>query len=121
MNILIDTNIALYLLGGDSRIAEILDGQIVHVSFVTELEPLGYPGLNKRETKLINDFLEDCVIIDINKRIKDYTIEFLKNYKLKIPDGIIAATSAYLGIPLMSADTDFMSVKEIDFLAYKQS
>ena len=27
MNILIDTNIALYLLGGDSRIAEVLEGE----------------------------------------------------------------------------------------------
>ncbi len=121
MNILIDTNIVLYLFEGDSRIAELLDGQIIHISFVTELELLGYPGLNRKEKKLILDFLEDSVIIDINKRIKDYTIEFLKSYKLKIPDGIIAATSAYLGIPLMSADTDFVSVKDIDFLAYTQS
>jgi hypothetical protein len=121
MNIIIDTNIALYLLGGDSSIAEVLEGQIVHVSFVTELELLGYPGLNKREEKLIYDFLEDCVIIDVNKRIKDYTIEFLKKYKLKIPDGIIAGTSAYLGIPLLSSDKDFLVVKEIDFIAYERS
>ncbi len=110
MNILIDTNIALYLFGGDSRLSEILEGQIVHVSFITELELMGYPGLRKKEEKLIQNFLEDCVIIDVNKRIKDYTIEFLKRYKLKIPDGIIAATSAYLGIPLLSADSDFVTV-----------
>jgi predicted nucleic acid-binding protein len=121
MNILIDTNIALYLLGGDSRIAEVLEGQIVHVSFVTELELLGYPQLNKKEEKLIHDFLEDCVIIDVNKRIKDFTIAFLKKYKLKIPDGIIAATSAYLGIPLMSADRDFVVVEEINFLMYEET
>ena len=121
MNILIDTNIALYLFGGDSRLSEILEGQIVHVSFITELELLGYPGLRKKEEKLIQNFLEDCVIIDVNKRVKDYTIEFLKRYKLKIPDGIIAATSAYLGIPLLSADSDFVTVKEITFLVYEQN
>ncbi len=46
MNILIDTNIALYLLGGDNRIAEVLEGQVVHVSFITELELLGYPNIS---------------------------------------------------------------------------
>jgi len=45
MNILIDTNIALYLLGGDEQIANVLDGQVVHVSFITELELLGYPDI----------------------------------------------------------------------------
>ena len=53
MNILIDTNIALYLLGGDSQIAEVLEDQVVHVSFVTELELLGYPGISKEEEGLI--------------------------------------------------------------------
>ncbi len=41
-NILIDTNIALYLLNGDSVVAEILDGKNVYVSFITELELLGF-------------------------------------------------------------------------------
>ena len=39
-NILIDTNIALYLLNGDRVVAEILDGKNVYVSFITELELL---------------------------------------------------------------------------------
>ena len=56
MNILIDTNIALYLLGGDNRIAEVLEGQVVHVSFITELELLGYPNISKEEEKVIYDF-----------------------------------------------------------------
>ena len=47
MNILIDTNIALYLFGGDEQVAGVLDGQVVYVSFVTELELLGYPGMTE--------------------------------------------------------------------------
>jgi hypothetical protein len=121
MNILIDTNIALYLLGGDSRIAEVLEGQVVHVSFVTELELLGYPGISNEEEKLIHDFLDDCVVIDVNNQIKDGTVQFRRKYGLKLPDGIIAATAYYLGIPLLSADKDFLVVKEINFIAYERS
>ncbi len=65
MNILVDTNIALYLFGGDEQISGVLDGQVVHASFVTELELLGYPGIAIEEEKLIHHFLDDCVVIDI--------------------------------------------------------
>ncbi len=58
MNILIDTNIALYLFGGDEQVAGVLDGQAVHVSFITELELLGYPDITDQEDKIIHDFLD---------------------------------------------------------------
>jgi len=121
MNILIDTNIALYLLGGDSRIAEVLEGETVYVSFISELELLGYPGITNEEEKVIHDFLDDCVIIDINDQIKNGTIRFRRNYGLKLPDSIIAATAYYLGIPLLSGDKDFLVVKDIDFIFYEEN
>jgi len=121
MNILIDTNIALYLLGGDEQIAGVLDGQVVHVSFITELELLGYPRITGQEGKLIRDFPDDCVVIDLNGQIKSKTVEFRRRYGLKLPDCIIAATACYLGIPIFSADTDFLPVKEIELMAYKIS
>ena len=121
MNILIDTNIALYLFGGDEQIAGVLDGQVVHVSFVTELELLGYQGITEQEDKLIREFLDDCVVIDLNEHIKSRTVELRRQYGLKLPDCIIAATASYLGIPIFSADTDFKPVKEIDLMLYKRN
>lgn len=43
---LIDTNIALYLLGGDKDLAEIIQGSKLYVSFITQLELLGYQGIS---------------------------------------------------------------------------
>ena len=119
MNILIDTNIALYLFGGDSGVADVLERHGVHVSFVTELELLGYPDISKREEGLIRDFLEHCVIMDLNQPIKQTTIEFRRQYGLKLPDSIVAATAWYLGAPLFTADTDFCRVSEIDLMLYQ--
>ncbi len=121
MSMLIDTNIALYLFGGDSRIAEVLDGQIIYVSFITELELLGYPSITVDEEKVIVDFLDNCVIIDPNRQIKEASVRFRRRYGLKLPDCIIAATAYYLGIPLISADKDFMRIEEINFVAYERS
>ncbi|MGB5024099.1 MAG: hypothetical protein WBO44_02060 [Saprospiraceae bacterium] len=44
-NIQIDTNIAFYLLSGDRVVAEILDSKNVYISFITELELLGFHGI----------------------------------------------------------------------------
>ncbi len=41
-NYLIDTNIAIYLLGGDQRIAEFLHQNSIFLSFITEFELLGF-------------------------------------------------------------------------------
>ena len=65
-SILIDTNIALYLLSGDRVIAEILDSKNVYVSFISELELLGFHGITSEEHQRIAEFLKDCIIVDLN-------------------------------------------------------
>lgn len=58
--LLLDTNIALYLLGGDEVMATLLDQREVFVSVISEMEMLGYPGISLSETYRIKDFLKDC-------------------------------------------------------------
>ncbi len=106
-SLLIDTNIALYLLNGDTTIAEILDGQDVYKSSIPEFALLGFQDLKKQALLLIEEFLSSCIIIDINQTIKRITIELKQNHKLKLPDAIIAATSKYMNLPLISADKGF--------------
>jgi len=120
MNLLIDTNIALYLFMGDEQVGKFLQGQILYVSFVTELELLGYPNLTPGEEKIIRQFLNECIIIDINKEIKDKAILLKKRYNIKLPDCLIAATAHYLGIPLFSADKDFKVIEEINLIVYNR-
>ena len=52
-SLLVDTNIALYLLDGDLTIAELLNGQDVYLSFISELELLGFQDLEEGELSLI--------------------------------------------------------------------
>ncbi len=114
-SLLIDTNIALYLLDGDQTIAELLKGQDVYLSFITELELLGFQDLEKEEISLIEAFLSNCIIVDLNQAIKHLTIDLKRRYKIKLPDAIIAATSAYINIPLISADKGFEKISESMF------
>ncbi len=117
----IDTNIALYLLSGDTTIAQLLNEKTFYISFITQLELLGYFGITKNDEKEITAFIKHCTIIDINNSIKEQVISLRKKYHLKLPDCIIMASSIYLDIPIITADADFKKVEEIDLLYYEKN
>ncbi len=109
-----DTNIILYLLSGNKKLAELLNKKIIYLSFITELELLGYEGLNKSDKIIIQNFLNECRIIGINENIKKNTIRIKQKNKIKLPDAIIAATSRFIGIPLITSDKGFKKIKDLD-------
>jgi hypothetical protein len=115
----IDTNIALYLLDGDEILKEYLEDKVFYLSSITELELLGYKGITETEEIAIEFFLEECSIVDMNRGVKDITINLRRNYKLKLPDAIIAATAIFLGIPLISADWHFDKIEDLVFIKYQ--
>ena len=117
--LLLDTNVVLYLLTGDQTVAEVINEKQVYVSFVTELELLGYSKLEKEEEEKIKSFLKECGIVNITEQVKERTIAIKRAFNLKLPDCIIAATSEYLDIPLMTADGDFTKVESINVVHYK--
>jgi len=119
-NLVLDTNVILYLLDGDKTLANLLDGKQAYISFITELELLGYKGITKKEHANIKQFLLECKIININSSIKNDTILLKQKYSLKLPDCIIAGTAIFLDFPLISADNEFKEIIEIDLIFYKQ-
>lgn len=117
--LLVDTNIILYLLNGDETIADFLQDKELFISFITELELLSFWDLSTNEEKHIQSFIKNCKSISMNELIKKETIQIRKNYKMKLPDSIIAATSLYLDIPLISADLGFQKIENLSFIQYE--
>ncbi len=115
---LIDTNIAIYLLAGDERIADILDQNQIYLSFISELELLSFKKLSKEEEAVIKNFLDETIVIDINKKIKDFVIDLRKKRKIKLPDSIIVATGKFLNIPLITADQQLKFINETQIILY---
>ncbi len=68
--VFLDTNIVLYLMSGDSNLADLLDSKTVYISFITELELLGFQELGNDELKKIEIFLSSVSIIEFNSEIK---------------------------------------------------
>lgn len=117
-NILLDTNAIIAVLDGHSIAKEIINNNILHISFITELEALSYQKLSTSDRNLIQSFLSDCILLELNPEIKKNTIDFRIAYKLKLPDAIIAAKVNYYQLPLVSADKFFSKVKEIEIIRF---
>jgi len=117
-NFLVDTNIVIYLLSGDKTIADLLDRKRIYISFITEIELLTFQNLTVNEKQIVKNLLADCIVIGMNDGIKDKTISIRINKKLKIPDAIIAATSLYLKIPIITADEQFKKVSDLELIYY---
>ena len=111
---IIDTNIILYILSGNKELAKLINNKEIFVSFITELELLGYKGISKEDKQIITNFLQDCKIIDINKSIKKITLKIKQKDNIKLPDAIIAATANFLNLPLITADKGFKKIQELN-------
>ncbi|MBC7383363.1 MAG: hypothetical protein H7296_10295 [Bacteroidia bacterium] len=60
---------------------------------------LGYKGITTEEQQEVKQFLNECIIIDINDEIKMQTIAIKQKHQMKLPDSIIAATSLFIEVP----------------------
>jgi len=69
--------------------------------------------------KIIISFINDCILIDINREIKNHTIEIRRKHGIKLPDAIIAGTCEYLNVPLLTADKEFGRLNELQELIYE--
>jgi predicted nucleic acid-binding protein len=119
-NYLLDTNIVLYLLGGDKILAEILGNKTPFVSYISEMELLGSPKINTAEEKQIKNFLSVCNIIEMNQDIKHLAIQIRKKSGLKLPDSIIAATAEHAALLLLTADAEFNKLRSLNIVQYKK-
>jgi predicted nucleic acid-binding protein len=118
-NILLDTNIVLYLLNGEETLIPLLEEKNLFLSFITQLELLGNRNINPKDIQKIKQFISECTIIDITPGIKEFTISIRQKYSVKLPDCIIMATSLWLNMPLITADHDFKKIDIADLIYFK--
>lgn len=119
--IAIDTNILLYILGGDKSAHELLKGHEVVASTMVRMEALVYHGGDEEHLKQVHRFLERCQLEEIHRSIQDRAVELRLNHRLKLPDAVIAATAIHLGIPLITADKIFSKLKpECEVVLYSK-
>ncbi len=110
-----DTNAFIFLLDKHPSLKPLLDSEW-HYSFITEIELKGKFGISNLELRGINGMLSTCVKEPYSEEINKITIALKQEFKIKVPDAIIAATSIYKNIPLITFDKGFASIKSLDLI-----
>jgi predicted nucleic acid-binding protein len=105
---LLDTNVALYLLGG--RLASPLPPGDYGVSVITQMELLSWPSLTKEETKRVNAFLSTLTLCDLTPAIRVRAVCLRREERLKLPDTIVCATALEHGVELWTNDARLANV-----------
>lgn len=114
-----DSNILIYHINGklDSAMEQALYGyfeQPACISTITAMEVLSWPGHSDESVEMTSAFLEVFDEIAMDAEIKVLAIKIRRNYRLKLPDAIIAATAVHLGIPLITRNVkDFKEIPEL--------
>lgn len=118
-----DTNIAIYYLqrqfppSAERFMDSILQDFQPTISAITEIELLCWKTASESDLVVLRDFIEDCVVFELDNDIKLKTVEIRKNYKLKLPDAIIAATAVIQNITLLTRNiSDFKLISNLELV-----
>lgn len=107
---MVDTNAAIYLLAGNARVKELLRGRGLIMSFVTEIELLAHPKLDRPSA--VKSFIADCAVVGMDDAVKRHTIDLSRLYRFELSDAVVAATAMAYGLPLVTADREFQKAKD---------
>ena len=110
-----DTNFLINVHEGKETVEPFLDGTVI-VSVISEIELLGWQNLTENDKNRLSSLISDCIVFDLTSEIKKIAIEIRQKMKIRTPDAIIAATSQYLQIPLVTSDKGFKNVPGIELL-----
>ena len=115
IDFLIDTNILISLF--NSELAEpIPDGELGY-SIITEIELLSFVGLGQADETLIRTNLKALSQILLTASIAEKTIQLRRQYRLKTPDAIVAASAWDCEAVLLSNDRQLAQIDEIRLLS----
>lgn len=107
-----DTNTAIYYLQqlfpskAEKFVDDLLKNEPPVVSAITEIELLCWKTATENDLIVLQDFINDSLVIELEQPIKQKTAEIRKIYRIKLPDAIIAATAIVYNLNLLTRNVD---------------
>ncbi len=119
---LIDTSAAIkYLCGTFAETGLVFLDSVVNsesiISFISEIELLAWNPPKESDLIVYQQFVQASRILGIDKRVVQKTIEIRKQFGLKLPDAVIAATALIYDLTLIADnDRDFLKVDGLKYI-----
>ena len=123
INYLLDTNAIIALLNGNKTIENAIDkADWLGISIINIIEFLSFESISANDKNVFDLFLQRVAIINLSYQI-NYTLindsSLLRiRYKLKLPDAIIAASAISNDAVLVTNDTHFSNILNLQILSF---
>ena len=118
-----DTNTAIYYLqqqfppGAEKFIDDLLKDEQPVISAITEIELLCWKTASEKDLEVLDNFINDALIIELEQPIKLKTADIRKVHRIKLPDAIIAATAIVYDLTLISRNVvDFSNINGLKII-----
>jgi tRNA(fMet)-specific endonuclease VapC len=109
---LLDTNAIVALLQGNEALEKLLEeADWVGISVINQIEFLAFSELSSEERQLFEEFLGEVECVDLasnDKGLIEKAIEIRQQYRLKLPDAIVAAVAIERSVCLVTMDQGFL-------------
>ena len=118
---LIDTSVVIKYLNASfssnslNKLDQIID-QESRISFITEIELQVWNPANPDDMSIYQEFVANSQVIGIDSNIIRETIRIRKQYRIKLPDALIAATALVNDFVLVADnDKDYGKVSNLKY------
>jgi len=106
---LLDTNFVIAILNEQDSVIQLMSNRSIDdadcaYSSIARIELLSFPKITPQDISIIEGFLSRLQYIPFSIEIENEAILIRRQYKLKLPDAIIAATAKCLKLELLTLD-----------------
>lgn len=116
---LVDSNVIIDLLNGnfnDNAKSFLFNIQPV-ISVINQIEIFSKKGLKSPELAQLQLFTQQSEILYVDQYIAGITIQLRLNYRMKLPDAIIAATALSKQLTLLTHNlADFQNIRDLEII-----
>ena len=114
---LLDTNAIVCLLRGDEVLHQRLQSaEWVGISILSQIEFLAFPNLSENDGRIFQKFSEAVDVVGLDRAERaliDRIVSLRRQYRLKLPDAIIAATAIERGAILITDDRQLRKLSAV--------
>lgn len=114
---LLDTNAIVALLKGSTALVQLLqDAEWIGISVISQIEFLAFSQISEEDRKLFEQFLQRVEVINLladNNSFIEQIIQTRIQYRLKLPDAIVASSALQARAILVTADKEFVKVTNL--------
>lgn len=116
---LIDTNSVIDYLNNKlpGKANELIDTIYSKISVITRMELLAWPGADKEQILVLNEFINTSRVFASEEPIILEAIDIRKDYRIKLPDAIIAASALVNSLTLITRNiNDFRNIEGLSVM-----